>query len=413
MLSLQIRMSILRIDNRPWLIRVLGGPCKTRQILFAMSLPPLQIAQVVFSLQPGGMENGVVNLSNDLPEAAAHTTFLCLEEAGAFAARLRPGIAVQALGRKPGWDWRACWRLALALNRLRPDVIHTHNLGPLIYADTARRMLPTLWRIPIFHGEHGALQGDGLHPKRLQQRRRLYQRCELVHTVSEGLRQDLIAHDLPADKMISILNGVDCQRFRPTTDRSQARQACGLPADALVIGAVGRFIATKRYPLLIEAFESLAKDHPRLHLMILGDSGPERENVHQLARQSPVASRIHLKGHQAEPAPFYQAMDLLAMPSSHEGLANALLEAMASGVPALAHAACGAAEVIEDGISGFLTHIDTAADLARRIATLIEVPGLLEQVSQKARQAAQERFSLDSMVQNYLTAFRRVAGRPQ
>ena len=57
---------------------------------------PLQIAQVVFSLQPGGMENGVVNLSNGLPDSAARTTFLCLEEAGAFAARLRPGIAVQA-----------------------------------------------------------------------------------------------------------------------------------------------------------------------------------------------------------------------------------------------------------------------------------------------------------------------------
>jgi len=375
------------------------------------SAPPLQIAQIVFSLQPGGMENGVVNLSNGLPEPATRTTFLCLEEAGAFAARLRSGVHVQALGRRPGWDWRACWRLAFALHRLRPDVIHTHNLGPLIYADTARRLLPTLWRIPIFHGEHGALQGEGLHPKRLQQRRRLYRRCQLVHTVSDGLRQDLIAHGLPSEKMISILNGVDCQRFRPTSDRQQAKATCGLPADALVIGAVGRFIATKRYPLLIEAFESLAKDHPRLHLMILGDSGPERENVHQLARQSPVASRIHLKGHQAEPAPFYQAMALLAMPSSHEGLANALLEAMASGVPALAHAACGAAEVIEDSVSGFLTQIDTAADLAQKIASLIQAPGLLEKVSQKARQAAQEKFSLDSMVKNYLAAFYRVAGR--
>lgn len=374
------------------------------------SASPLQIAQIVFSLQPGGMENGVVNLSNGLPEPAARTTFLCLEESGAFAARLRPGVNVQALGRRPGWDWRACWRLALALHRLRPDVIHTHNLGPLIYADTARRMLPTLWRIPIFHGEHGALQGDGLLPKRLQQRRRLYRRCRLVHTVSDGLRRDLIAHDLPAEKMISILNGVDCQRFHPTADRRQARKACGLPEDALVIGAVGRFIATKRYPLLIEAFENLAQDFPQLHLMILGDSGPERENVHQLVQQSPVASRIHLMGHQAEPAPFYQAMHLLAMPSSHEGLANALLEAMASGVPALAHAACGAAEVIEDGISGFLTQIDSASDLAQQISRLVQAPSLLQQVARNARQAAQERFSLDSMVRNYLAAFRKVAG---
>lgn len=373
-------------------------------------MKPLTCAQVVFSLQPGGMENGVVNLANHFSADEVSTTFLCLEQAGEFSKRLRPGIPLHTFGRRPGWDWAACKRLARHLRSMQPSLIHTHNLGPLIYAAVARLISPSLWRTPILHGEHGALQGDGLTARRLRQRRLFYRVCKLVHTVSAGLRQELVAHGMPAQKIVGILNGVDCDRFQPAADSQQARLNAGLPANAFVLGAVGRFIATKRYPLMVEAFEMLAKDSPDLHLMILGDGGAERESVRERIRQSPHADRIHVMGHQQEPAPFYQAMDILVMPSSHEGLANALLEAMASGVPVLAHAACGAGEVIQNGRNGFLQEIQIAADLADCLTRLRAQPELLKAVSQKARESAQSEFSLSAMVGNYLSAYRQVAG---
>lgn len=375
-------------------------------------MKPLSCAQVVFSLQPGGMENGVVNLANHFSANEVSTTFLCLEQAGEFSKRLRPGIPLHTFDRRPGWDWTACKRLARHLRCLRPSLIHTHNLGPLIYATIARLISPSLWRTPILHGEHGALQGDGLSARRLKQRRFFYQTCKLVHTVSEGLRQDLIAHGLPASKIVGILNGVDCDRFQPVANKQQARMNAGLPKNAFVLGAVGRFIATKRYPLMIESFERLSKDNPDLHLMILGDGGAERETVRDRIRQSPHSDRIHVMGHQQEPAPFYQAMDILVMPSSHEGLANALLEAMASGVPVLAHAACGAGEVVQHGHNGFLQEIQTATDLADCLTKLRAQPELLTAVSQKAREAAQRKFSLATMVDNYLSLYRQVASQP-
>ncbi|MGV3659654.1 MAG: glycosyltransferase [Prosthecobacter sp.] len=372
-----------------------------------MPARPIKVAQIVFTLEPGGMENGVVNLANCLTEHEAVTKVFCLEHAGAFAQRLKGSVEVVALGRRPGWDWQACRRLAAALREWGADVLHTHNLGPLIYMVAARAVTPALWRTPILHGEHGALQGDSLRPKRLLQRRWLYRACRRVHTVSDGLLQELVARGLPADRLVSVLNGVDCQRFQPAADKAEARQKAGLPPTARVLGTVGRFIATKRYPLLIEAFELLAARHADLHLLMLGDGGPERAAVLERAAASPVQDRIHARGHQAEPAPFYQAMDLLVMPSSHEGLANALLEAMASGVPALAHAACGAAEVIENGRSGFLDHIVTAAGLAERIEQLLAAPGQMAAAGQAARAAATARFSLESMVGNYLALYRK------
>jgi glycosyltransferase involved in cell wall biosynthesis len=368
----------------------------------------LRVSHVVFSLEPGGMENGVVNVANHLP-AEFQTRIVCLEKAGAFAARLRGEVQVSALGRRPGWDWSACHRLGADLRLERPHVIHTHNVGPLIYAVVARALSPRLWRVPILHGEHGALQGESLEPRRLRQRRRLYRFCRIVHTVSEGLRLELIERGLPGGQIVSVLNGVDCRRFVPREDRRSARCRVGLPEDAVVLGSVGRFIATKRYPMLIETFEILAERHPQLHLVILGDGGPERDRVMARIGASPQRARITAAGHQADPAPWYQAMDLMVMPSSHEGLANALLEAMASGVPALAHSACGAGEVIEDETTGFLRHMDDSSRLASEVGRLLELPERLAAVGQAARAAAVEKFSLDSMVENYGRLYLRVA----
>lgn len=370
---------------------------------------PHKVAQIVFSLDPGGMENGVVNLANHLPLKEAHTRIICLERAGAFASRLRPEIAVSVLGRQPGWDWQACRRLARDLATDRPDVIHTHNLGPLIYAVVARTLAPSLWRVPILHGEHGALQGDSLNPRRLRQRKILYRFCQKVHTVSEGLRHELIERGFPAFKLVSVLNGVDCARFQPASDKTEACRAAGLPSQAFVLGAVGRFIATKRYPLLIEAFEIIAAQRSDLHLLILGDGGDVKQSVMERVSSSPMKHQIHAMGHQAEPAPFYQAMDLMVMPSSHEGLANALLEAMASGVPVLAHAACGAGEVIEHDRTGWLHEIVDASDLAHLLSTLCVDRERISHVGAAARKEAENRFSIDSMAAAYLRLFRSCA----
>ncbi|MCX6848284.1 MAG: glycosyltransferase [Verrucomicrobia bacterium] len=380
-----------------------------QRFIFFFRMKPLAVAQVVFSLQPGGMENGVVNLANQLDRKEVAMTFLCLEESGEFAKRLSPNTCVQSLGRRPGWDWKACWRLGRRLSDLAPDIIHTHNLGPLIYAATARLLTPSLWRVPILHGEHGTLQGDSLSARRLNQRRALYNLCRKVHTVSDGLREELISLGLPSEKILSIRNGVDCDRFQPAANRLEARKKINFPEKIFILGAVGRFIATKRYPMLIEAFETLAEQQPDLHLMILGDGGSERDTVRERVNLSKHCSRIHLLGHQQEPAPFYQAMDMLVMPSSHEGLANAVLEAMASGVPVLAHAACGASEVITDGLNGFLGQIKSSQELAVQIKDLRSRPDLLVQASKNARESAQKEFSLQTMTQAYLQVFQHLA----
>lgn len=374
---------------------------------------PIHIAHLVFSLEPGGMENGVVNVSNRLDPERFQTTLLCLEQGGAFVSRLGPGIRVETFGRRPGFDRGAVMRLGRWLRRERPDLIHTHNLGPLIYGILGRAWSGH-WGLPLLHGEHGALQGEDLDPRRLRQRRLGYRFAREIHTVSESLRQHLIGFGLDARKITAVINGVDCRRYGPAPDPRSAKVKVGFEPDDLVIGLVGRFIPSKRHDWLLEAFRCLAErggPHGRCRLLLLGDGGPNKAAILAQIEAHPFAGRIRWAGHQDDPVPFYQAMDLQAMPSASEGLSNALLEGMACGVPALAHPACGASEVIRDGVNGWLRPMDSAGDLAARLAELIGNQPLLECLSREARRTAQTRFSLESMVAGYASLYERLAGR--
>ncbi len=368
----------------------------------------LKILHVVFSLEPGGMENGIVNVARRLPADEFEVHVCCLERGGAFVERLPHPENVVVLDKPPGFSMRAVLGVARHAQRIGADLLHPHNLGPLTYAALGSGW--GFWK-PVLQGEHGVFQGDQGSPARLRQRQRLYQACRKVHTVSESLRRYLIEHGFPAEKITAILNGVDTERFQPV-DKAAVRAQLGLPAQGQFIGIVGRFDPNKKHLLLIEAFNRVAAQLPGARLVIVGDKGAEKDKIHAAAQASPARDHIHLAGFQANPTPWYQALDLLAAPSIFEGLSNAVLEAMACGVPCLAHTACGNAEVITSGSDGFLAALDSADALAAELHRVLANPPELAATGQRARARVMRDFSMDAMVRNYARIYREVAGFP-
>ena len=368
---------------------------------------PVRVMHVVFSLEPGGLENGIVNISNGLDREQFETTIICLERTGAFAERLQDDVNVMCLRKKPKFSVHTLRELRRTIRTIQPDVIHTHNLGPLMYTVMARFL--AFSRIGILHGEHAELQGGDLTLKRLVQRRFFYRFVRRVHTVSASLRDQLIDLNLSGKQPQAILNGVDSERFRKGDDNAAMREAAGIPQTAEVIGMVGRFSPTKRHLLMLEAFSLIASHRKTCFLLLLGDVGSAKERILDEIERHSFRDRIIWPGHQNDPAPWYQAMDVLAMPSSNEGLSNAMLEAMSCEIPCIAHPACGASEVIQDGVNGVLKPIDTAEQLANAIEALLENRGQLTQLGKAARDSAVKRFSLHSMVSRYQDLFLRVA----
>jgi glycosyltransferase involved in cell wall biosynthesis len=367
----------------------------------------MKILHVVNSLDPGGMENGIVNIAHGLAARGFESHVACLERRGAFAERLPASSKVFLLGKTGGFSPRAAWRLAKLIRQLEPNVIHSHNLGPLIYGGLA-----TLGgrRCPLVQGEHSQLTREELLPRRLRQRRWLYRGCHTIHTVSTAMREELIACGFPAQKLVAIANGVDTGRFAPG-DRVNARATFSIPPLSLCIGIVGRFGPFKRHLQLIEAFEQIVPRFPHARLLIAGGGGSEAAAVNERVQKSAFRPLIHLLGFQSDPRICYQALDLLAIPSINEGLSNAALESMACGVPALARTGCGHEQIITHGEDGWIAPLETSVDLARHLTEILSEPVRLVDFGRNARKKVISNFSLQSMITAYEHLYRTSAQR--
>jgi glycosyltransferase involved in cell wall biosynthesis len=365
----------------------------------------LRILHVVTSLEPGGMENGVCNLAQGLLPRGIAAHVACLERSGPFAQRLPDPAQVTVLGKGNGFSVRAVFALWRAIRRLSPDVVHTHNLGPLIYASLATLGGRTR---PILHGEHSQLAAWELQPTRLRQRRRGYRACRKIHTVSQPQLAELLGLGFPPEKLCAIPNGVDTTRFVPA-GRTASRERLGLPGDAQVIGLVGRFGPYKGHRVLLEAFQQIAPRFPASRLVFLGAGGSEEAAIRALVSAHPASDRIHLAGFQPDPAACYPALNLLAVPSSNEGLSNAALEAMACGVPVLANAGPGREGIVTPGHDGWLGNFTAAAPLAAVLALALSEPQALVDMGCNARLTVATHFSLGTMLDAYAQLYRHLA----
>ena len=146
-------------------------------------------------------------------------------------------------------------------------------------------------------------------------------------------------------------NGVDLERFQPV-DRVEARRYLGLPIDRRILLSVGLLIERKGHHIAIEALKQLPEDV----LLVIAGSGPERERLEGLAKDSGVAARVQFAGQVPNDQLkwWYSAADALLLCSSREGWANVLLESMACGTPAIATSIWGTPEVIQRREAGRL-----------------------------------------------------------
>jgi glycosyltransferase involved in cell wall biosynthesis len=362
----------------------------------------LRVLHVVTSLDPGGMENGVCNIARGLAGRGVITHVACLERRGVFADRLPHPENAHVLGKRSGFSIGAVWRLWRLLRAVRPNIVHTHNLGPLIYGSLATlggRMRP------IVHGEHSQLAPWELEPRRIRQRRKLYRRCRAVHTVSPSQVEELARLGFSHPQLVAIPNGVDTERFCPG-HRAEARATLGLPADAFVLGLVGRFGPFKRHDVLLAAFEAVGLRFPSSHLLLVGAGGSEETRLREVAAASSVSRKIHFAGFQADPSPAYRAMDMLVIPSINEGMSNAALEAMATGLPVLANTGCGHEQVLTSGTDGVIADLSIPTRIAAALEPFFAAPERLVDMGRAARMTVSRRFSLTSMLDAYEQLYR-------
>ncbi len=393
-------------------------PIKPAQPLSARSAPaeraPL-IAHIIYRLDVGGMENGLVNLINAIPAQRYRHAIICLTEYTDFRLRIqRPDVAIYALHKRPGKDIGVYPRLWRLLRRLRPDIVHTRNLPaldclvPAALAGVAARV----------HGEHGRdmIDLDGSNRKYNLLRRLLRPFAQRYIPLSRDLEiwlRDCIG--ISPDRIDRIYNGVDMLRFHPPADGRAPLPLAGFAAaDSIVIGTVGRMQTVKDQTTLVTAFLSLLERVPelrqRLRLVLIGD-GPLRATALQQLQQAGVAAQAWLPGARDDIPELMRGLDIFVLPSLAEGISNTILEAMACGLPVVATRVGGNAELVEEGHSGALVPAADPEALAAALCVYVRDLSLARRHGAAGRRRVENSFSLPAMVDGYLAVYDRLLGR--
>ena len=362
------------------------------------------VAHVVHSLATGGLENGVVNIVND-PASSFEHVVVCLAAGGALEARLRPGTAVHRIGKRDGQDPWGILRLVLLLRSIRPAVVHSRNWATFD-AILAARLAGVR---AVVHGEHGRDINDpqGRNRRRNRLRRLAAPLVTRFVAVSEDLRRWLVQHvGLPARKVSTIHNGVDCERFAGV-NRAEAREVLGLPAEAPVVGTVSRLDPVKDHAGLLRAFTVTLAAHPKAILVVAGD-GPCRGETEALVRELGLEARVRLLGERRDVPQVLAALDLFTLPSIAEGMSNTVLEAMAVGLPVVATRVGGNPELVEDGVTGRLVPVSDREALAEALTGYLDDPHLRAVHGKAAGERALGYFGIGRMRRRYDELYRAV-----
>jgi glycosyltransferase involved in cell wall biosynthesis len=291
------------------------------------------------------------------------------------------------------------FRLRKLIQELHPTIIHVRNWGA--WPDVACARLLTCPAVPLIFSFHG-LEHPGPPARHIRLAFRiLSQMTTHLFTVSQATRRMLIEQiGLPPHRIAVIPNGVDVNALSP----ARKRQRTG----TLVVGSTGGLKPVKNHDLLVRACATAADAALDLELHIAGE-GAERTRIEQTAKELGFENRLHLLGRIDNVPEFLNGLDIFVLPSNSEAHPNALLEAMACGLPCIGTAVGGIPETLEFGQTGLVVPPRDRSGLANAILFLAKDDALRQRLGSAARERACSVYSLQEMLRSYDRLYRRVA----
>ena len=364
----------------------------------------IRVCHVVNALDVGGMENGVVNLCNNLDRSKFEPMICCLYHTGPMADRLRPDVRVINMAQPQGKSILSVFRLARLFKQIKPDIVHTHGWGGgSLYGILGAKLAGVS---VIINGEHGTFF---LKPHQIVLQRILSVMYDKTLSVSEFLKKKIVESLSIAPGRIRVIpNGVDTDKFSGNYDCSYLRReilekyGANIDEESIVLGCVGSLKPIKNQIMLLRALLEI-KNNPvfkKAYVILVGD-GPDYGNLKNFVSENGLTNKVLFLGKRNDVPQLMALMHILVSTSHFEGMPNVIMEAFASGLPVVATKAGGSEELIQEGTNGFLVDVDDYHALAEKLILLTSDPKLRQKMGLNAQRTARSDYSIAKMVSDY------------
>lgn len=364
----------------------------------------ITVLEIIGELETGGAESQLVHIVTRLDRSLFRPVVASLTPGGYYVPALRDaGVEVIGLTRRGHFDATRVAALLSLIRRLRPALVHGHLFSAYAYSGIACRMTGT---------PHVVSALTSVLPPRGYRRRAdrlLCRGAAAVLTNSRAMRDLLVGeHGLAEAAVRLIYNGLpDCYFSLDRAARGRTRAEMGLGERDVAAVLVATLSPEKDHATFLRA---LARTDPRLHGLFVG-GGREEEPLRRLAAELGVTRRVRFVGMTSEVPRFLAASDLFVNCSRREGTSNALIEAMAAGLPAVATAVGGNLDFVEEDRTGFLVPPGDAQALAAALDRVARMgPDAAARLGQCGSALVRSRCSMGTMVRQVEAVYAQTAG---
>lgn len=371
----------------------------------------LRVLVTLSSLQVGGAERNVVSLLPYLEREGLDVALCTLSKrSDSYLANIaaRTDVPRYNLDARKLLDLSGFHRFLRLLQERNVDIIHAEDQYATLYSSVAS----LLTGIPWVATRHNVAEEKPDVRSRVRAELCLValrgaNRCI---TVSDAIRRALSEKRvLPPERMITVYNGVEMEKFATSGDLKASRRALNWPLDDAIVLVVAVIREDKGHDLLFEATKRLLATVPNLCIKVVGD-GPFRA-----VRQREAAflgDRVEFMGQRSDVPLLLNASDLLVMPSRNEGLPTVLIEAAAAGLPVVATDVGGTREIVEHDVTGFVVPPNDVSALSQRMAELMLNPDLAKRLGHAGRERIKQIFTLSNQARKTAAVYNELV-RPQ
>ncbi|MCH2173232.1 glycosyltransferase [Myxococcota bacterium] len=364
---------------------------------------PIRILLTISDLRGGGAEREFSLLVQHLSRKRFEP-HLCFWREN-FAYSVPPDLPVHWVEKTKPWHVpKTVLGLRRLVDELKPDIVFSqlHYVNMLTGTALALTRHRPRWVFRLVNDPKREMQG----PFAIWARRAL-RGADVAVGCCDGVSAAMLEHlRLSKERVATLRNVVDLEAI----DRA-SREPLPIerPENVFIVVHAGRFAPQKNQAMLLKAFAKLKGQ--RAMLWMLGE-GPGEGELRSLADSLEISPQVKWLGFQDNPYTFYRAADCFALSSDHEGLPNAVIEAMACGTPAVStRCPYGPDELIEDGVSGLLTPVGDVGSFGEALAALLNAPGRVREMGELARRRTLRDFDTREMCGRYEDLFEEVVSR--